>query len=137
MTGFPHGRCVGRHPSLYRPCLETLEDRLAPAGHFWTGASSNLWSSPGNWLGGSPAGDPQADLFSPTTTLNLSNINDIVGLTVTKIEFAGGNYDLSGNVIRMILPPLSFSSTISISAPATNSTIAFPVVAFELAVDIA
>jgi hypothetical protein len=39
-----------------RLLLEALEDRLTPATHTWTGASTSSphWSDPGNWTGGAP-----------------------------------------------------------------------------------
>src|SRR5262249_46069580 len=39
-----------RRPSTFRPMLECLEDRLAPAANFWTGASDNNWSNNNNWV---------------------------------------------------------------------------------------
>src|SRR5262249_25902091 len=39
----------------FRPLLETLEDRLAPAIRTWTGAGANdLWSNAANWNTGVP-----------------------------------------------------------------------------------
>jgi hypothetical protein len=45
--------------STYRPQVEYLEPRLAPANHVWTGAAGDhAWSNAGNWTGGTPgAGD--------------------------------------------------------------------------------
>src|SRR5260370_29216581 len=63
-----HRRTAARGKPSYRPRLEALELRLSPATHTWTGAVNNLWSVPGNWTGGSPAGDANADLVFPAGT---------------------------------------------------------------------
>src|SRR5690349_14653180 len=40
----------------FRPGLEMLEGRLAPAVDMWTGTVDNNWTTPGNWsLGHAPA----------------------------------------------------------------------------------
>jgi autotransporter-associated beta strand protein len=77
--------------------LEWLENRLAPATHTWTGAASTLWSNAANWTGGSPAGDTDAMLVFPAGAMNLTNSNDLSGLTITSISFTGSdNYTISG-----------------------------------------
>lgn len=48
------------------------------ATHVWTGANSALWSDNGNWTGGTPAGDPGADLVLPAGG-SLTSTNDIAG----------------------------------------------------------
>src|SRR5437899_1613154 len=39
---------------LYRPQLEALESRLAPATHTWNGSLSKFWADGSNWTGGIP-----------------------------------------------------------------------------------
>src|SRR5262245_15918066 len=78
--------------SRYRPCLEALEDRCTPATFTWTGAASNLWSDPGNWAGGAvpvssgPSNQPGTDLVFPAGAGHLSNVNDLVQLTVDNLS---------------------------------------------------
>jgi autotransporter-associated beta strand protein len=84
--------------------LEALEERMAPATHTWTGAASNLWSNNANWTGGSPAGDASADLVFPGTAANLTNMNDLTGLTIQSISFSGmigADNTISGNGITL------------------------------------
>jgi hypothetical protein len=71
---------------------------LGAATHTWTGAVNNLWSVNGNWTGGSPIGDPNADLVFPSGAANLSTSNDIVGTSfVNSITFNGSGYTLGGS----------------------------------------
>jgi autotransporter-associated beta strand protein len=85
------------------PRLEVLEDRRAPATHIWTGAVSGLWSNPSNWSGGAPStAETNVILdFTSGTAHNPNNTNDIAGLTVQAIEFAGLNYTLGANAITL------------------------------------
>ncbi|HEX8252787.1 MAG TPA: Calx-beta domain-containing protein, partial [Thermoanaerobaculia bacterium] len=75
--------------------------RLSAATHVWTGASSNLFSDPRNWSGGSPAGDPEAELVFPEA-LRQSVTNDVAGLTVRSITFATDGYVVRGNAITLL-----------------------------------
>jgi hypothetical protein len=56
------------------------------ATHTWTGAVSSAWSNNGNWTGGTPAGDPSADLVFPASS-QLVSTNDIPGVTFVSAEF--------------------------------------------------
>ncbi len=87
----------------FRPALEALEGRLAPAVHTWTGAAGALWSDAANWDGGSPAGDPEAELVFPNTAANRTNVNDLTDLGIRSIFFATFNagYTLRGNAVRL------------------------------------
>ncbi len=73
--------------------IETLETRVTPASHVWTGLGlDNLWSNPQNWTNGSPASDASGDIdlvfhTNLTSTANLVTQNDIVGLVVDSITF--------------------------------------------------
>src|SRR5437763_12024727 len=83
----------------HRPQLESLEGRLAPATHTWTGAVSNLWSNNNNWIGGTPIMDVVADLIFPAGAANLTNSNDLVGLMLQSITYSASGYTTTGNAI--------------------------------------
>src|SRR5262245_49171960 len=72
-----------RPPARFRPRLEALEARLAPATHVWQGALSSSWSDARNWIeGGSPAGDSDATLIFPASNVaRLTSSNDLPGTT--------------------------------------------------------
>jgi len=71
---------------------------LCGATHTWTGAASSLWSNNANWTGGTPAGDPDADLVFPSTT-HLVSTNDIPGVTyVNSLAFDGSGYTINSLV---------------------------------------
>jgi autotransporter-associated beta strand protein len=56
---------VARRRRGFRPQLESLEARLLLYDHVWSDGSNflsdGLWSDPGQWSNGSPAGDPDPD----------------------------------------------------------------------------
>src|SRR5262245_339221 len=65
-----------RRSGLFRPCLEVLEDRLAPVTRIWDGdAVSNNWTNPNNWQGNvAPvAGD---DLIFPAGNFDKTTDNN-------------------------------------------------------------
>src|SRR5437879_4064175 len=95
-------RQSSRSARTRRPRLEVLEDRLSPAIHIWTGAASSLWSNPANWTDGSPASDIAPELAFPAGAANLVNQNDLTGLKIQQINFAGSGYAISGNAITLI-----------------------------------
>src|SRR5262249_52899907 len=101
----PVSRTRRRHNTRRRPQLEVLEDRLAPASHTWTGASAttNAWSDPANWAGGRPGvgGGTHIDLIFPAGAPQATNNNDLVGLTIERIDLQGGGYTLNGNQITL------------------------------------
>ena len=71
----------------------TLTSTLVPKT--WTGAVNGLWSNPGNWVGGVPAsGDSVA---FPSGAANLTNTNDLAGLSLLNIAFNGCCYTVGGN----------------------------------------
>src|SRR6516162_7829805 len=83
-----------RRKVTYRPLLEVLEGRLAPAVHTWTGGggANNNWSESANWSGGAPsAGESNVVLifdagsFDPVVETETNN--NITGLNVGAIEF--------------------------------------------------
>jgi len=61
----------------------------------WTGAVDDLWSTPGNWIGGVPTnGDAVA---FPAGASNQTNTNDLVGLELVNIGLNAPGYTLNGN----------------------------------------
>jgi len=71
---------------------------LSAATHTWTGAVSSSWSNNANWTGGTPAGDPAADLMFPPTN-QLVSTDDIPGVTfLNSITFTGADYTVNSLV---------------------------------------
>jgi hypothetical protein len=81
----PRRRRLPGRPASYRPRLETLEDRLAPANIFWKAAVDGNWSDASKWSAGHAplAGD---DVFIMRTgaayTVNVDSAVNIRGLTL-------------------------------------------------------
>nr|MDQ3282632.1 hypothetical protein [Acidobacteriota bacterium] len=71
---------------------------LLAATHVWTGEVSNRFSEGANWRGGSPAGDPLAELVFPEA-VRQSIVNDLAALTVQSMKFETDGYELRGNTI--------------------------------------
>lgn len=69
--------------------------------HVWTGSVSSSFADATNWVGGSPAGDPDADLSFPGGS-RVRATNDIAGLTVRSISISGGGYEIDGQSIHLI-----------------------------------
>ena len=91
-------RRVAAHRSTYRVLFETLEDRLAPASHLWSGAGGNqLWNNAANWSsGGAPTATESAvSLTFPSVTSKTAQDN-IAGLTVNSITFTASGYTITG-----------------------------------------
>src|SRR5262249_2533597 len=68
--------------------------------------SSANWSDSANWSGGAPsAAETDVALVFPEADIGITpqqdNINDIVGLNLSSIQFVGGGYTLSGNSVTM------------------------------------
>jgi autotransporter-associated beta strand protein len=82
--------------------ISLLAFNAAGAVHVWTGASSDRVSDAANWRGGSPAGDAQAELSFPTTSLHLDVVNDLQGLTIRVIDFSGLGYRIAGNALTLV-----------------------------------
>ena len=100
-----NGRRAGRKAQAwFRPRLEVLEDRLAPATHTWTGlsATSSNWSDAANWdAAGAPVtGTLDNQLVFPAAARQ-SNTNDLNNLFATSIQFTAPGYVLGGNVIAL------------------------------------
>jgi autotransporter-associated beta strand protein len=77
-----------------RPCLEALEDRLAPATHTWTGPAGGRWSNAANWSGGVPTNNELGGTFVQFNG-NSDSTDDIANLQVNGINFTAGN-----NIVR-------------------------------------
>src|SRR5262245_22604668 len=86
----------------YRPGIEMLESRLAPATHTWKGLADNPnWSSPANWVNDSPPALGETDIVliygddsDFGSGLNESK-NDIPNLNIRQIQItAGGSHNI-------------------------------------------
>lgn len=100
----------GRGPGIQ---LEPLEERMAPAIHTWIGRVSTLWSDNGNWMGGTPSGDEDAevifDALSMFPTDNRTSVNNLGNITIRNLQFWD---NLFGDFIISSLP----STTIKLKA---------------------
>ena len=88
-----------RATTRFRPRLEALEDRLAPAVLVWTGATNNsLWSDPGNWEEGkTPYTTPEVDaVVFPRSAAPRLSIHDGPPTTLHNIEFLDSGYTITG-----------------------------------------
>jgi autotransporter-associated beta strand protein len=95
---------LGSRDLAYRPCLDVLEDRLAPATHIWTGPTGGLWSNPANWNGGVPTtGEAGGTLVEFDG--NSDSTDDIANLAIGHIYTTGGNNTLRGTT------PLGFDGS--------------------------
>ena len=91
-------------PRAYRPRLELLEDRLAPATHTWTGASGidRNWDTDANWMGNSKPvvgeAGPVILNFPSIVDISRNTVNNLPGgtLTVDQINFTDSDYSLAG-----------------------------------------
>ena len=65
----------------FRPLVNQLEDRLAPATDIWTGvAGDSLWSTPLNWSTGVPTAGQDVSLSTANgTTAVTIDINSSIG----------------------------------------------------------
>jgi autotransporter-associated beta strand protein len=99
---------LARRAARYRPRLEHLEDRLAPATFTWVGLGSgvfaNSWSNPANWssaTGTAPTGSGSEDLVFKSGSAQLSNFNDLNNAVFNSITFSGAGYTLAGQPITV------------------------------------
>src|ERR1017187_1443643 len=114
----------------YRLCLETLEDRLAPAQFIWTGAGGDTnWSTPLNWQGNAAPSSSSpgnlADLVFGNAGLgHLTTINDLNGLLVNSVQISNlNNYNITGHLVTLGDPSAAGSDTILVGAGLTGETI--------------
>lgn len=101
---------MSRHSLLASVLCFALASPAVAATHRWTGAVSARMSDPGNWIGGSPAGQPDPDLTFEVGGAPAVE-NDIEGLAVRSIAFSTGDYHISGNPIRMVSGSIHNSGT--------------------------
>ena len=88
----PKQHARGRRRSLFRPHLESLEDRLVLDVYVWSATTAGLWGTRANWrVGGEvPDRDP-----GPNDTLEFNaknftkSTNNLQNLTVAKVEITG------------------------------------------------
>jgi uncharacterized repeat protein (TIGR01451 family) len=110
-----------------RLLLETLEDRLTPATHTWTGASTSSphWSDPGNWNGGAPQpGESNVVLnFGAQGALQKQNFDDIANLSVQQINFTDTGYFLTGTTFLTLTGGISDTSANSGTSPLPNNEV--------------
>lgn len=94
----------------YRPRLELLEDRMAPATLTWQSAppGNNLWSNPANWSGGViPHNNDTLRFLNDTpTNVNHTANNNLTNLVVNSLQI-GNNFDVGqttivGNQISLV-----------------------------------
>ncbi len=94
---------AGTRPSAFsRLVVESLEARFLLSTFHWQGDVSNQWSNPDNWLEGLAPTNGSSLVFSDSTpgyTGNYATVNDLVGLELQSIEFAGGTFGVNGSSI--------------------------------------
>ena len=74
----------------------------AEAGlHIWTGTAGDRFSDAANWIGGSPAGDTEAEVLFAATTGSRAPQNDIDELSVRSLSFSTDGYVLGGKAITV------------------------------------
>jgi autotransporter-associated beta strand protein len=100
---------------------EALEVRLVPATFTWTGGGANSnWSTGGNWQGGAAPTNGSILVFG-TGESQLTNVNEIVGLSLAEIQLAGG-YSISGNAVT-----LTGSGGVGIDSQSATNTLTAPI----------
>src|SRR5262249_42410459 len=97
----PQAKATRRPP--WRPRLEALEERLAPATRVWDGGSplNSNWSTPANWVGDVAPVPGVDDLVFPSVAARKTNTNDFVNAAFLGISFTGSNYVLGGNSVTL------------------------------------
>jgi autotransporter-associated beta strand protein len=95
-------RAGARRKHGYRPRLERLETRLAPALHVWSGANSELWSDNGNWgPTGSPYSDSSPTLEFPANAIRFHSTADGPLNSIFGITFNANGFLLDGGPIQL------------------------------------
>jgi hypothetical protein len=81
----------------FKPQLERFEDRMVPATHIWTGAAGSSWLNPGDWLGGSPFGDPSPHVVFPAMAVQrVVHLDTPAPQPIASLEFDAGSYLVFG-----------------------------------------
>jgi autotransporter-associated beta strand protein len=112
---------IRRRALLFRPTVESLEERSLLSTSIWTGggAPNNSWTTAANWLA-NVAPSPGDDLLFPAGPTQLSAANNFApGTTFHSITFSGGDYTLSGN-------QLALQAGIATTQPTGTNTISAP-----------
>lgn len=93
------------------------------AAHTWTGAGDGQhWSDPNNWAGGAPAAaEANLTLVFPADAQVVSTTNDVSGLSVQEITFAGA-YNVSGNDLTLAGSIATGGFAVNWAAPITLAT---------------
>ena len=102
---------------------EHLEDRRLLTTLTWTGAVDANWGTVGNWSGGTGTEIPDSPddiLVFASGASNLTNTNDISGLSIDQIQIDDSGYILTGN-------SLDLNGSITASYGTGNSEIQFPI----------
>jgi len=88
--------------ALALTALPTVHSTRA-GSHTWSGANSIYFNNVSNWsYGGAPTnGEQDVHLYFPAGVTRYTPSNNIPGLSVAMISFAGDNYTLSGNSITL------------------------------------
>src|SRR5262245_12286561 len=85
----------------FRPRLEALEERLAPAVSTWDGGGGDSnWTTAANWDGdvAPAAGD---DLVFAGTVGQTPTNDFAAGTVFSSITFSGGGFTLTGNAVTL------------------------------------
>jgi len=97
------------------------------ATHTWTGGGTTAyWSDAANWDASNPPqpGESGAGLIFPSGSLRLSSTNDLPGLAIAQLAFAGANYVLNGTNALMLSPVIGDS----ITATGNSNQVAIPLI---------
>ena len=90
---------LARLTFLAAVCLTFVPSACA-ATKAWSGRTSPLWSTVGNWGASVPPVDGDDVLF-PAGALNKSNTNNLVNLRLRSISFTDSGYSLGGNSVTI------------------------------------
>ena len=122
--------------SAFRPTLEVLEARLAPAAHTWSGSAGDLWSNPANWsIGGAPqAGEADIQLVfldnGPENGVNHPSYlatNDLGAVEVLSIRIEGNHtYTIGSTDPITVVGTPGISVLNSSAAHILNTSLATP-----------
>jgi autotransporter-associated beta strand protein len=103
LPSFTIGESGGNTSDIH---LFNILNRTTPEKIQWTGGgSTDDWSNPNNWhdVNGNPTAPITGDdLVFSSGASQLTNTDDITGLTVNSITFAGSGYNISGNSITVV-----------------------------------
>jgi hypothetical protein len=97
--------------------LPAIVPAHAATTYSWTGTSSNAWSNPSNW---NPVGVPANgdSVAFPSGAANLTNTNDLTGLSLLNMAFNGSGYTVGGNGVVL---------TNSLTSVSTNNVVNLPI----------